>query len=48
MLKDESYSKTLPVGFYDVVAWTYNELTQEKTNVEIKADTETTIPNFDF
>ena len=48
VLKDESYSKTLPVGFYDVVAWTYNELTQEETNVEIEADTETTIPNFDF
>ena len=48
VLKDESYSKTLPVGFYDVVAWTYNEPTQEQTNVEIKADTETPIPNFDF
>jgi hypothetical protein len=48
VLKDESYSKTLPVGFYDVVAWTYNELTQEETNVEIVADTEPTILNFDF
>jgi len=46
VLKDESYSKTLPVGFYDVVASTHDETTRSESR-EIKVGVDTVL-NLDF
>jgi hypothetical protein len=47
VLKDGSYSESLPAGSYVIAAWTHDETTQSVDSVKIEADGDTVL-NFEF